>query len=107
MNFKFIRDKQKCALCTNPKNIKSKLKDIYELEIAKFMHSFHNNLLPEKFENYFQTASNRHDLTFQFKCLSITTSKYLTVSAGEISCIPISYFYVKVFQWSRITFRSI
>jgi len=38
-----------------------KVIDIYELKIAKFMHSFQINLLPENFENYFQTASNHHD----------------------------------------------
>jgi len=59
-NFKFIRDKVK--LCTLYKSIKIlKVKDIYELEIAMPMHSFHNNLLPENFENYFQSSSNYHD----------------------------------------------
>jgi len=60
MNFKFIRDKVK--MCTLYKSMKIlKVKDIYELEMAKFMYSFHNNFLPENFKNYFQTASNHHD----------------------------------------------
>jgi len=62
MNFKFIRDKVK--ICKSYKSMKIlKVKDICELELAKFMHSFqfHNNFLPENFENYFKTASNHHD----------------------------------------------
>jgi len=44
INFKFIRDKVK--MCTLYKSMKLlKVKDIYELEIANFKHSFHNNLL--------------------------------------------------------------
>ena len=37
-----------------------RLKDIFELEIAKFMHSFHHNKIPENFNSYFRTASHQH-----------------------------------------------
>ena len=37
-----------------------RLKDIFELEIAKFMHSFHHNKIPENFNSYFRTASQQH-----------------------------------------------
>ena len=37
-----------------------RLKDTFELEIAKFMHSFHHNKIPESFNSYFRTASHQH-----------------------------------------------
>ena len=37
-----------------------KVKDIYELEIAKFMHSYYHCKLSENFGNYFKNASNHH-----------------------------------------------
>ena len=37
-----------------------RLKDIFELEIAKYMHSFHHNKLPQNFNSYFRTASHQH-----------------------------------------------
>ena len=37
-----------------------RLKDIFELEIAKFMHSFRHNKIPENFNSYFRTALHQH-----------------------------------------------
>ena len=36
------------------------LKDIFELEIAKFMYLFHHYKIPENFNSYFKTASHQH-----------------------------------------------
>ena len=34
--------------------------DIYDLEIAKIMHSFYHNDLPKVFDNYFKSANTHH-----------------------------------------------
>ena len=38
-----------------------KVKDIFELEIAKFMYSYYHSKLPENFDNYFRYASKHDD----------------------------------------------
>ena len=47
-------------------------KDIFELEITKFMHLLHHNKLPENFYSYFRTASHQHTHLTR----SITNKKY-------------------------------
>jgi len=37
-----------------------KLKDVYKLELAKFMHKLHNNKLPIIFQNNFSKTENIH-----------------------------------------------
>ena len=37
-----------------------KIKDIYKLEMAKFMHSYFNDKLPENLKNFFTSAKNLH-----------------------------------------------
>ena len=37
-----------------------KVKNIYEVKIAKFMPSFYHGLLPENFINYFKSANTQH-----------------------------------------------
>ena len=37
-----------------------KLNEIFELELAKFMHKYNNNSLPKSFRNYFVPADNIH-----------------------------------------------
>ena len=60
MNFKFVKDKAK--MCTPFKSMKIlKVKDIFELEIAKFMYSYYHSMLPENFDKYFKYASKHHD----------------------------------------------
>ena len=49
-----------------------KAKDIYELEIAKFMHSYYHRKLPENFDNYFKNASNLH----KYNTRSIVNDNY-------------------------------
>ena len=61
MNFKFVKDRVNMYLLY--KSIKIlKVKDIYELKIAKFIHSYYHCKFPENFDNYryFKNASNHH-----------------------------------------------
>ena len=37
-----------------------KLDDLFELELGKFMHQFHNDKLPKSFAGYFQNVGNSH-----------------------------------------------
>ena len=39
-----------------------RIENIFELHLAKFMHSFYPNKLTENFNNYFRTASHQHAL---------------------------------------------
>ena len=39
----------------------TKFQDIYELEMAKFMHSFHHKRLPSVFNDYFKYSSLQHN----------------------------------------------
>ena len=59
MNFKRLNDRVKMCTQYETMNI-LKVKNIYELEIAKFMHSFYHGLLPENFNNYFKSANTQH-----------------------------------------------
>ena len=55
MNFKFVKDRVDMSLLYKSMKI-LKLNDIYELEIAKFMHSYYHCKLPENFVNYFKNT---------------------------------------------------
>ena len=37
-----------------------KLDDLFELELGKFMHQFHNKKLPKSFAGYFQEVGKSH-----------------------------------------------
>ena len=43
-----------------------KLKDIYKLEVLKFVYKFIKNYLPECFDNYFLPASKIHNYSTRF-----------------------------------------
>ena len=103
MNFKFVKDKAK--MCTLFKSMKIlKVKDIFELEIAKFMYSYYHSMLPENFDNYFKYASKHHD----YKTRSIAANNFYLERAktrnGQRSC---SYIGVKI--WNKIspTFKQL
>ena len=49
-----------------------KVKDIYELEIVKFMHSYYHCKLSENFYNYFKNVRNHH----KYKTRSIVNDNY-------------------------------
>ena len=103
MNFKFVKDKAKmCILFESIKILK--VKDIYELEIAKFMYSYYHSNLLENFNNYFKYASKHHD----YKTRSITADNFYLERAktrnGLRSC---SYTGIKI--WNNIlpTFKQL
>ena len=59
MEFKSLADCVPMNILYKSFNI-LRLKDIFELEIAKFMHSFYHKKIPENFNSYFRTASQQH-----------------------------------------------
>ena len=96
MNFKFVRDRVIMSLLYKSMKI-LKVKDIYELEIAKFKHSYYRCKLPENFDNYFKNASNHH----KYNIRSIVNDNYYVERAdtqkGQRSC---SYIGVKI--WNKL-----
>ena len=71
--------------------------DIYELEIAKFMHCFYHKNLPAVFGNYFKSANSHH--THNAK--SITQKSYylqrMNSHYGQSSC-----FFMGTKLWNNI-----
>ena len=59
MHFKSLTDCIPMSTLYKSLNI-LQVKDIFELEIAKFMHWFHHNKLPENFNFYFKIAPHQH-----------------------------------------------
>ena len=57
MNFKVVKNRVNMSLLYKSMKI-LKVKDIYELEIAEFMHSYYHCKLFENFDNLFKNASN-------------------------------------------------
>ena len=74
-----------------------KMKDIYELEIAKFMHSYYHCKLPENFDNCFKNANNLH----KYNTRSVVNDNYYVERAntrkGQRSS---SYIGVKI--WNKL-----
>ena len=96
MNFKFVKDRVNMSLLFKSMKI-LKVKDLYELEIAKFMHSYDHCKLPKNFDNYFKNASNHH----KYNTRSIVNDNYYVERAntrkGQRSC---SYIGVKI--WNKL-----
>ena len=96
MNFKFVKDRVNMSLLY--KSMKMlKVKDIYDLEIAKFMHSYYHCKLTTSFDNYFKNASNHH----KHNARLIVNDNYYVERAntrkGQQFC---SYIGVKI--WSKL-----
>jgi len=54
-------NKYRCHITPLYKNLKIlKLNDIYQFELAKFMHKFHYGKLPEIYNEFFQEAFSAH-----------------------------------------------
>ena len=103
MNFKFVKDKAKmCILFKSMKILK--VKDIFELEIAKFMYSYYHSKLSENFDNYFKYASKLYD----YKTRSITADNFYLERAKtqdrQQSC---SYIGVKIWNNILLTFKQL
>ena len=96
MNFKCLRDHVQLNPLFKSWNL-LKINEIYELEIAKFMHLHYNKHLPENFDHYFKSASNHHS----YSTRSISNQNYYqeryNLTFSQSSC---SYNGVKV--WNKI-----
>ena len=96
MNFKCLRDHVQLNLLFKSWNL-LKINEIYELEIAKFMHLYYNKHLPENFDHYFKSAGNHHS----YSTRSISNQNYYqeryNLTFSQSSC---SYNGVKV--WNKI-----
>ena len=57
-----------------------KVRDLYNLEIAKFMHGHHNNLLPDCFTDFFHERSETHS----YNTRSSRRRNYTTVAFQSI-----------------------
>ena len=72
--------------------------DMYQLEIAKFMHSFYRNNLPAVFDNYFKSAHTHHIHNTR----SITQKKYylqrMNSHCGQSWC-----FFMGTKVWNNIS----
>ena len=99
INFKNLSDHVNMSALFKSMNL-LKLNDIYNLEMAKFMYSFHHNKLPENFDCYFKAAKNQHT----YSTRSITNQNYylerFNLHSGQTSC---SYAGVKI--WNQIPLK--
>ena len=86
INFKHLNDRVK--MCTLYKSMNILLiNDVYELETAKFVHSFYHRMLPENFDTYFRSSNAQHSCNTQ----SITLDGYylerVATKSGQLSCV--------------------
>ena len=81
-----------------------KLEDIFVLEMAKFMYQYHNNTLPELFQNYFKRSSECH----KYSTRSATNQKLfvprVNTTHGQLSCL---YTGVKIWNNLPLEIRSL
>ena len=62
-----------------------KLDDLFELELGKFMHQFHNNKLPNSFAGYFQEVGKSHQRNTRAANTLNYVVKKCNKKAGELS----------------------
>ena len=74
-----------------------KVKDVYKLELAKFMHKLFNNKLPELFQNSFTKIGNVHNYETRN---NITANYYLPRAVKKAGRNKLEYCSVKV--WNKI-----
>ena len=86
MNFKRLNDRVKMCTQYETMNILI-IKNIYELEIAKFMHCFYHGLLPENFNNHFKSANTQHSHNTRTAALDGYYLERVNTKSGQLSCI--------------------
>ena len=74
-----------------------KVKDVYKLELAKFMHKLFNNKLPELFQNSFTKIGNVHNYETRN---NITANYYLPRAVKKAGHNKLEYCSVKI--WNEI-----
>jgi len=85
--------KYRCHLTPLYKNLKIlKMNDIYQFELAKFMHKFHHGKLPEIYKEYFQETSSVHSYQTRFANMENYFTHRVSSNAGKksISCRGVS-----------------
>ena len=96
MNFKHLRDRVKMCTLYKSMNILF-INNGYELETAKFMHSFYHRMLSENFNTYFRSSNAQHSHNTR----SITSDGYylerVSTKSGQLSCI-----YAGAKIWNKI-----
>ena len=60
INFKCLKDLVKMSTLYKHLEI-LQIKDIFEIEVAKFMHSFHHGNLPCIFDSYYKSVATQHN----------------------------------------------
>ena len=60
INFKCLKDCVKASTLYKDMKI-LQIKDIFEIEVAKFMHSFHHGNLPCIFDSYYKSVTTQHN----------------------------------------------
>ena len=102
ISFQCLKDHVNMKVLYKSMNI-LQVNKIYELELAKFMYSYHNKKLPENFHSYFKSASTHHNHITR----SITNQNYflqrMNSSLGQASC---NYFGVKIWNSIPFSFKS-
>ena len=73
------------------------IQDIYKLEMAKFMHSFHHKRLPSVFNNYFKYLSLQHHHITRFISNKNLYFQRMKTHRGQTS---FSYNGIKI--WNKI-----
>ena len=96
MNFKHLPDRVK--MCTLYKSMNILLiNDVYELETAKFMHSFYHRMLPENFYTYFRSSNAQQSYNTRFITLDGYYLERVSTKNGQLLCI-----YAGVKIWNKI-----
>ena len=80
MDFKFLKDCVKTISMYKSMKILH-IQDIYELEMAKFMHSFHHKRLSSVFNDYFKYLSLQHHHITR----SISNKKFISSTNEDAS----------------------
>ena len=75
ISFKCLKDHNNMSELYKSENI-LRTNNIFKIEVAKFMHSYFHQNLPENFANYFCFASNHHN----YATRSITNKNLLVSS---------------------------
>ena len=78
-----------------------KVKDVYKLELAKFMHKLFTNKLPEMFQNSFTKIGNVHKYEIRN---NITANYYLRCASKKAGHNKLEYRSVKL--WNEIDANS-
>ena len=85
INFKCLKDHVKTNNLYKSLNI-LQIKDIFKLQMGKFMYSFYHQILPENFNYFFSSVSNYHN----YHTKSVTKNNFfiprMNTRYGQTAC---------------------